>query len=149
MPTDLAVTCITAGLSIHSISMSHTFALSSATVNTQTFPTASEDASGVHLQSTLFDSSHLISSLSQSSEQLHSSLQSTSTASQRSRRKSTESEVRSRRHSAAHFRPSSLSLRQRRLSHDTRDNPRELLQSLHNVASRRRSSSSSNVHHVN
>ena len=82
--------------------------------------------------------------VSRSSEQLHvpNQLSTHCTSHLTARRNSIDSDKKVRRHSAAHFRttaPPGIQ-RQRRISHDTRDNQSDLLQRLHNVATRSRSS---------
>ena len=168
--SNLAQSCITAGININSLTMPPVRsslqtllypALSSATVQTSTSVISSGSPCSLlstsriqrrYSHGTSRDSQMtVVTDISRSSDQLHvihHHQMSPSYTLQRFRRNSTESEVRTRRHSAAHFRAASTGMsRQRRLSHDARDDPRDLLQSLHTVASRRRASSSASCSH--
>lgn len=86
--------------------------------------------------------------VSRSSEQLHvhGHYLPSPNASQRTRRNSMDSDKKARRHSAAHFCavPPGIQ-RQRRRSHDARDNQSDLLRRLHNAATGRRFSVSATM----
>lgn len=147
-PTSFEQNCIRASLSINSLAMASGIQSTQPTCQV----TAPKETGGFTLKtSSMSDIGSILSSatraVSHSSEHLivqQPPMPTTST--HRCRRKSMESEVRLRRHSLAQPRPiSTISPRQRRLSHDARDNPRELLHGLHCVASRKRSSSSANA----
>ena len=167
---DLALTCITAGLNISSLStiacpapvsgLLRSMSMSGNVDQTASGAAAAAAGYSCPLVST-FDiqrkHSHgsftnrslvVVSShhVSKSSEQLHvhSHHLSTPVASQRKRRNSTDSDKKMRRHSAAHTYTLSPGVqRQRRLSHDARDDQSDILQSLHSASTRRRSSLSS------
>ncbi len=145
--TSFEQNCIRASLSINSLAMASGIQSSQPAYQV---PTAKETESFTLKTSSMSDIGGVLSStrtVSRSSEHLIIQQPLTSNMSaHRYRRKSVESEVRLRRHSLAQPRSmSTVSPRQRRLSHDARDNPREILHGLQCVASRKRSSSSANA----